>query len=100
MPDINADKVCFVIIKAREFDIQEKLDVGDSNASDDHFMSVTRQQRNSVEGAEGIHRQHGRRRAMRARRTVLDRARRFSPEEWKIAVAEARSRRHGRRQTI
>jgi hypothetical protein len=40
MPDINSDKVCFVIIKAREFDVQEELDADDSNASDDHFMSV------------------------------------------------------------
>jgi hypothetical protein len=41
MPDINLDKVCFVIIKAREFDVQYRaLEQDDSNASDDHFVSV------------------------------------------------------------
>src|SRR5208283_4054800 len=34
MPDINTDKVCFVIVKARE------LESDASNATDDKFVSV------------------------------------------------------------
>jgi hypothetical protein len=41
MPEINTDKVCFVIIKASEFDVQvEGLEADDSNATDDNFPSV------------------------------------------------------------
>ena len=41
MPEINTDKVCFVIIKAREFDVQVGgLEADDSNATDDNFASV------------------------------------------------------------
>ncbi len=28
MPDINPDKVCFVIVKAREFDVQDEASGG------------------------------------------------------------------------
>jgi len=31
-----------------QFDVQEELDVDDSNASDDHFMSVYADRRDSV----------------------------------------------------
>ena len=41
MLEMNVDKVCFVIIKAREYDIQEGElaadDSDDSNATDDNF---------------------------------------------------------------
>lgn len=44
MPElgINLDKVCYVILKAREFDVQEFGDDGDegSGAIDDNFRSV------------------------------------------------------------
>ena len=41
MPEINSDKVCFVIVKAREFDVQvEGQEADDSNATDDKFASV------------------------------------------------------------
>jgi len=97
MPDINADKVCFVIIKAREFDIQEKLDVGDSNASDDHFMSVyadSKEDSVRKELKEFIDSMDEDEQCELVALCWIGRGD-FSPEEWKIAVAEARSRRHG-----
>jgi len=97
MPDINSDKVCFVIVKAREFDIQEELDEDDSNASDDHFMSVY---------AEG--KDDSVRKELKAFIDGMDEDEQcelvalcwvgrgdFSSTEWSVAVAEARSRRKG-----
>ncbi len=42
MPDINLEKVCFVIVKAREFDVQAegRETVEGSDAIDDRFVSV------------------------------------------------------------
>ena len=42
MPDISTEKVCFVIVKAREFDVKvapEELDDG-SNAADDGMQRI------------------------------------------------------------
>ena len=97
MPDINSDKVCFVIIKAREFDIQEELEVDDSNASDDHFMSVYADSKvNSVqkELKEFIDDMDEDEQCELVALCWIGRGD-FSPEEWKVAVAEARSRRQG-----
>ena len=87
MPDINSDKVCFVIIKAREFDIQEELDVDDSNASDDHFMSVYADSKeNSVrkELKEFIDSMDEDERCELVALCWIGRGD-FSPKEWKIA---------------
>ena len=97
MPDINSDKVCFVIIKAREFDIQEELEVDDSNASGDHFMSVYADSKvNSVqkELKEFIDDMDEDEQCELVALCWIGRGD-FSPEEWKVAVAEARSRRQG-----
>ena len=41
MPDINTDKVCFVIVKARELESEDEgLENDASNATDDKFVSV------------------------------------------------------------
>ena len=97
MPDINSEKVCFVIIKAREFDIQEPLDADDSNASDDHFMSVYADSKvNSVrkELKEFIDSMDEDEQWELVALCWIGRGD-FSPEEWKNVVAEARSRRQG-----
>lgn len=41
MPDINTEKVCFIIVKARELESEDEgVAADDSNASDDQFLSV------------------------------------------------------------
>jgi hypothetical protein len=41
MPTINTDKVCFVVVKARELESEDEgVDADASNATDDHFVSV------------------------------------------------------------
>jgi hypothetical protein len=98
MPEINSDKVCFVIVKAREFDVQvEGQEADASNASDDNFASVFASGRgDSV------------RRELKAFIDAMDEDEQcelvalcwlgrgdFSTDEWDAAVAEARSRRQG-----
>jgi hypothetical protein len=99
MPDINSDKVCFVIIKAREFDVQdEDADVDDSsNASDDHFVSVYASGRDDSvrkELKEFIDSMDEDEQCELVALCWVGRGD-FSPEEWAVAVAEARSRRQG-----
>lgn len=98
MLEINTDKVCFVIIKAREFDVQvEGLEADDSNATDDNFASVF---------ASG--KDDSVRKELKAFIDAMDEDEQcelvalcwvgrgdFSPEEWESAVAEARNRRQG-----
>ncbi len=98
MPEINSDKVCFVIVKAREFDVQvEGQEADDSNATDDKFASVF---------ASG--RDDSVRRELKGFIDAMDEDEQcelvalcwvgrgdFSPDEWDDAVAEARSRRQG-----
>ena len=93
MPEINSDKVCFVIVKAREFDVQvEGLEADDSNATDDNFASVF---------ATG--RDDSVRRELKAFIDAMDEDEQcelvalcwlgrgdFSADEWEDAVAEAR----------
>lgn len=41
MPDINTEKVCFIIVKARELESEDEGVAADnSNSSDDQFLSV------------------------------------------------------------
>jgi hypothetical protein len=98
MPEINADKVCFVIVKAREFDVQvEGLEPDDSNATDDNFASVF---------ATG--RDDSVRRELKGFIDAMDEDEQcelvalcwlgrgdFSADEWDDAVTEARGRRQG-----
>ena len=98
MPEINSDKVCFVIIKAREFDVQvEDQEADDSNATDDNFASVF-----ASEEDDSVHKE------LKAFIDAMDEDEQcelvalcwlgrgdFSTDEWDDAVAEARSRRQG-----
>ncbi|WP_026606611.1 DUF3775 domain-containing protein [Methylocapsa acidiphila] len=98
MPDINPDKVCFVIVKAREFDIQDEgLEADDSNASDDQFVSVYASGKDDSVRKELKGFIDGMDEDEQSELVALCWIGRgdFSPEEWKIAVAEARSRREG-----
>lgn len=41
MPTINTDKVCYVVVKARELESEDEgIDADASNATDDKFVSV------------------------------------------------------------
>jgi hypothetical protein len=41
MPDINTEKVCFIIVKARELESEDEgVEADASNAADDKFVSV------------------------------------------------------------
>ena len=41
MPDINTEKVCFAIVKARELECEDEgVEADASNAADDKFVSV------------------------------------------------------------
>ena len=98
MPDINPDKVCFVIVKAREFDVQDEgLEADDLNASDDKFVSVYASGRDDSVRKELKEFIDGMDEDEQCELVALCWIGRgdFSPEEWKIAVAEARSRRQG-----
>jgi hypothetical protein len=96
MPDINIDKVCFVIVKAREYDVQYRaLEQDDSNASDDKFVSVF-----------GSDKDDSVRKELRAFIDAMDEDEQcelvalcwvgrgdFSEDDWTEAVNEARARR-------
>lgn len=98
MPDINPDKVCFVIVKAREFDVQdEEIEDDGSNPSDDNFVSVYASEKDDSvrkELKEFIDSMDEDEQCELVALCWIGRGD-FSPEEWKIAVSEARSRRQG-----
>ena len=53
MPDINPDKVCFVIVKARELESEDEgMEFDASNPSDDGFVSVMTEEAYSTIRAE------------------------------------------------
>jgi hypothetical protein len=98
MPEINTDKVCFVIIKAREFDIQDEgSEADDSNPADDRFVSIYSSEKDDSVRKELKSFIDGMDEDEQCELVALCWVGRgdFSPEEWKIAVAEARSRRQG-----
>ncbi len=98
MPDINTEKVCFVIVKARELESEDEgIEADASDAADDKFVSVL------TEAAyPTIHRE------LREYIDAMDEDEQcelvalawvgrgdFSAEEWDEAVAQARQRRQG-----
>jgi hypothetical protein len=98
MPEINTDKVCFVIVKAREFDIQDEgLEDEGSNATDDNFASVYATDKSDSVRKELKDFIDGMDEDEQCELVALCWLGRgdFTPEEWKIAVAQARSRREG-----
>ncbi len=97
MPDINTEKVCFVIVKARELESEDEgleTDEG-SNPTDDKFVSVmTDEAYESVraELAAFIDAMDEDEQCELVALAWIGRGE-FTAEEWKTAVAEARSRR-------
>ena len=99
MPDINTEKVCYVIVKARELESEDEgLETDASNASDDKFVSVMTDEANESVRAE-----------LAAFIDAMDEDEQcelvalawvgrgeYTAEEWLTAVAEARGRREGR----
>jgi hypothetical protein len=97
-PEINPDKVCFVIAKARELEAEDEgVESDASNATDDGFVSIL-----SEKGYGPTHQE------VAAFINALDDDEKaelvalawtgrgdFSAREWRVAVAEARARREG-----
>ncbi|HEY1943750.1 MAG TPA: DUF3775 domain-containing protein [Roseiarcus sp.] len=96
MPDINTEKVCYVIAKARELEGEDNgMEADASNATDDNFHSMlTDDAYNSI------------RAELKAYVDAMDEDEQcelvaltwvgrgdYTAEEWKAAVAEARRRR-------
>jgi hypothetical protein len=98
MPDINTEKVCFVIVKARELECEDEgVDADASNATDDGFTSIMTEEAYRTVRAE-----------IKAAIDAMDEDEQcelvalawvgrgdFSAEEWNDAVREARGRRQG-----
>jgi len=98
MPDINTEKVCFVIVKARELECEDEgVDADASNETDDKFTSIM-----TEEAFRTVHAE------IKAAIDAMDEDEQcelvalawvgrgdFSAEEWKEAVKEARERRKG-----
>lgn len=94
-PDINTDKVCFIIAKARELEAEDEgLEPDDSNPTDDESRSIL-----TDEAYGPIHQE------LTAFIDALDEDEKadlvalvwtgrgdFSAREWRAAVAEARTR--------
>lgn len=98
MPDINTEKVCFLIVKARELECEDEgIEADASNPSDDKFVSVM------TEEAYGAVRSE-----IAAFIDAMDEDEQielvalawvgrgdFSADEWTEALAQARERRKG-----
>lgn len=99
MPDINTEKVCYVVVKARELESEDEgLEPDASNPSDDKFVSVlTEAAYGSIraELAEFIDAMDEDEQCELVALAWVGRGD-FTAEEWKAAVAEARSRRDRR----
>ncbi len=95
MPTINTDKVCFIVVKARELESEDEgVQADASNATDDGFVSVLTEEafatvRNEV--ASFIDAMDVDEQAELVALMWVGRGE-FSAEEWKDAVAQARAR--------
>jgi len=98
MPTINTDKVCFVIVKAREIESEDEgVEADASNETDDGFVSVLTEDayetvRNEI--ASFIDAMDVDEQVELVALTWIGRGD-FSAKEWVTALAEARSRREG-----
>jgi hypothetical protein len=97
-PEINPDKVCFVIAKARELEAEDEgVEADDSNPTDDDFRSILSYraykpiQRELVAFIDALDDDE------KAELVALTWTGRgdYSAPEWRVAVAEARARRAG-----
>jgi hypothetical protein len=98
MPTINTDKVCFVIVKARELESEDEgVDSDASNATDDGFVSVLTEEAFDgvrAEVASFIDSMDVDEQAELVALTWIGRGD-FSADEWNDALRQARERREG-----
>jgi hypothetical protein len=98
MPDINTEKVCYVIIKARELKSEDEgVEADASNPTDDKFVSILTEEAFSTirqELAGFIDAMDEDEQCELVALTWVGRGD-FSAEEWAAAVAQARERRKG-----
>lgn len=98
MPTINTDKVCFIVVKARELESEDEgVQADASNATDDGFVSVLTEDafatvRNEL--ASFIDAMDVDEQVELVALTWVGRGE-FSADEWDEAVAQARERRQG-----
>lgn len=95
-PEINPDKVCFVIAKARELEAEDEgIDSDDSNPTDDEFVSILTERAYGPTRRELVAFINAMDDDEKAELVALTWTGRgdYSAREWRVAVAEARSRR-------
>ena len=98
MPDINTEKVCFIIVKARELECEDEgVEADASNATDDGFTSIMTEEAYRTVRAEIMAAIDAMDEDEQCELVALAWVGRgdFSREEWKDAVREARGRRQG-----
>lgn len=98
MPTINTDKVCFIVVKARELESEDEgMEADASNASDDGFVSVLTEEAFDTVRQEIVSFIEAMDEEEQAEVVALMWVGRgdFSAEEWNVAVAQARARREG-----
>jgi hypothetical protein len=98
MPDINTDKVCFVIVKARELEAEDEgMQPDASNPSDDKFVSVLTEEGYSSarrEVSEFIEAMDDDEQAELVALAWVGRGD-FAADDWDQAVIQAKERRKG-----
>ncbi len=103
MPDINTEKVCFVIVKARELESEDEgLEPDAANPSGDKFVSVTTDDAHApvrAELAAAIDAMDEDEQCELVALAWIGRGE-FTAEEWLSAVAQARGGAGGRRPVI
>jgi hypothetical protein len=98
MPDINTDKVCFVIVKARELECEDEgVEADASNPSDDNFTSIMTEDAYDAVRSEVVAFIEAMDEDEQCELVALAWLGRgdFEAGEWTSAVAEARGRRKG-----
>jgi hypothetical protein len=95
LSELATEKVCFIIVKAREFDVQDETPIDDaSNSSDDNFVSVFTDGANSSvrkEAAEFIDAMDVDEQTELVALCLVGRGD-FAGDEWAEAMETARSR--------
>ncbi|MBL1256775.1 MULTISPECIES: DUF3775 domain-containing protein [unclassified Methylocystis] len=98
MPTINTDKVCFIVVKARELESEDEgMDADASNATDDNFVSVMTEEAFATvrdEIASFIDAMDEDEQAELVALTWIGRGD-YAAADWNEAVREARARRQG-----
>jgi hypothetical protein len=98
MPTINTDKVCFIVVKARELESEDSgVEADASNPTDDHFVSVLTEEAFDTVRAEIASFIEAMDEEQQAELVALAWVGRgdFSADEWETALTEARARHEG-----